>query len=276
MAGPGAGSKLAKATELGSPGPRRGRLPPPAGGRTPGDAATQHGEPDPPGHDPASPLQRCIMPRIHRATRDTPRCALKGGAMSLRGRLSMLGAVAIVVAACIVERRRFDPGPDTAAPTAAAPSAAAPRRRRPRRAACQRRPDRGRPAGQDPEGRQARGLHGPELPAAVRAEAGRHVRGLRHRRRHRDRQAARRRRSSSTTPDWDGHHRRCAGAAAGTSSVGSMTITVDRVRRCSTSATRTTTRRPRWPPARRPASRRLDGLAGKTVCVGEATTYLTG
>ena len=41
VAGPGAGSKLAKAEELGVAGPRRGRLPPAAGGRrpVPGDGA---------------------------------------------------------------------------------------------------------------------------------------------------------------------------------------------------------------------------------------------
>ena len=56
-------------------------------------------------------------------------------------------------------------------------------------------------------------------------------------------------------------------------SVGSMTITIDRARRSSTSASRTTTRRPRWPPARASGITTLDGLAGKTICAGEGTTY---
>ena len=53
-----------------------------------------------------------------------------------------------------------------------------------------RRPE--RPAGQDQGGRRHPGRHRPGLPAAVGAQEGRHVRGLRHRYGQRDRQATRR------------------------------------------------------------------------------------
>jgi ABC-type amino acid transport substrate-binding protein len=46
--------------------------------------------------------------------------------MSLRGRLSMVAAVAVVVAACSSGGWRFDPAASIAAPSAAAPSVAAP------------------------------------------------------------------------------------------------------------------------------------------------------
>ena len=74
-----------------------------------------------------------------------------------------------------------------------------------------------------------------------------------------------------TTPDWTAI---TAGGWGGRwdISVGSMTITVDRRRR-STSARRTTTRRPRWRPAPTSGITTLDGLAGKKICSGEGTTY---
>ena len=56
-------------------------------------------------------------------------------------------------------------------------------------------------------------------------------------------------------------------------SVGSMTITSER-QKCSTSATRTTTRPAQMAASTASGITTLDGLAGKTVCVGEATTYL--
>ena len=112
----------------------------------------------------------------------------------------------------------------------------------------------------------------PNYAPQSRSEAGRHVRGLRHRRRHRDRQAARRRRSSGRRPDWDVI---TAGGWGGRwdASVGSMTITTDRQKVLDFSDPYYYT------PAQMAASTAsgittLDGLAGKTVCVGEATTYL--
>ena len=137
--------------------------------------------------------------------------------------------------AAVAARRRWRAlggGGVDAAATVSAPSAAAPSSREPPSAAapsgrCSR-PDRRRPAGQDQEGWQAGGLDRPEVPAAVRADAGRRVPGLRHRRRHRDRQAARRR-LEFTTPDWTAI---TAGGWGGRwdVSVGSMTITVDRAK----------------------------------------------
>ena len=134
--------------------------------------------------------------------------------MSLRGRMSLLGATAVLVAACS-SGGGATPAPSEAA--SAAPSEAAPS------AAESTAPSESASAAPIAGGLLDKVLKAgkivmstdPNTPPQSSLEDRRHVRGLRHRRRHRDRQAPRRRDRSSRPPDWDAHHRRRLGRPLG-------------------------------------------------------------
>jgi polar amino acid transport system substrate-binding protein len=189
--------------------------------------------------------------------------------MSLRGRLSMVAAVAVVVAACSSGGGGSTPAASIAAPSAAAPSAAAPSAEAPSTAASVA-PiaggllDKIKKAGKlvvstdpkyppqselTPDGK----YQGFDIDVAteIAKRLGVDI--------------------EFTTPDWTAI---TAGGWGGRwdVSVGSMTITVDRSKVLDFSPPYYYT------PAQMAASKAsgittLDGLAGKTVCSGEGTTY---
>ncbi len=138
--------------------------------------------------------------------------------MSLRGRLAMLGAVALIAGAC------SSGGAATAAPSAAAPATAAPVTAAPVASApaASVAAATAAPATPIPGGLLAKVLAAgklvvstdPELRPAVCPDGGRHVRGLRHRRGHRDRQAAWRHGRVGDARLGD-HHRRRLGRTLG-------------------------------------------------------------